>query len=289
VSLAAVAGRTTSIRLGTGVLLAPLRQPVVTAHAIASLDQLSEGRTILGIGRGLDLPETRREFRAAGAPFAGRTSRLEQAIQLWRALWSDSGTGVTAAGPEWQLDDVELRPRPVQPGGPPIWLGGFGAPMFERTGAIADGWLPYPPTADLYREGWTGISDAAARAGRAGALAPAVMATIAVDSTKEPSSFVLERYIEAFYGYPLEIVSLIQATFAGTASGCATWLREYWDAGARVFILRLAAPLDTADGSLAQLELAARELLPLIHAWRADSTLVSAAPSPNEDGGKFDD
>jgi alkanesulfonate monooxygenase SsuD/methylene tetrahydromethanopterin reductase-like flavin-dependent oxidoreductase (luciferase family) len=287
VSLAAVAARTASIRLGTGVLLAPLRQPVVTAHAIASLDQLSEGRTIVGIGRGLDLPETRREFRAAGAPFARRTSRLEQTIQLWRALWS--GTAVTAAGPDWQLDDVELRPRPVQEGGPPIWLAGYGAPMFERTGAIADGWLPYPPTADLYREGWAGISDAAARVGRAGTLAPAVMATIAVDSTNEPGAPVLERYIETFYGYPLDIVSLIQATFAGTASGCATWLREYWDAGARVFILRLAAPLETADGSLAQLELAARELLPLIHAWRADSTLVSAAPSPNEDGAKFDD
>jgi alkanesulfonate monooxygenase SsuD/methylene tetrahydromethanopterin reductase-like flavin-dependent oxidoreductase (luciferase family) len=275
VSLAAVAARTTTIRLGTGVLLVPMRQPVLTAHAIASLDQLSSGRTVLGLGRGFDLPETRREFMAAGVEFARRTLRLEQTIELWRALWSGSGGGVTATGADWRIDDVELRPRPAQEGGPPIWLAGFGAPMFERVGAIADGWLPYPPRPDLYRDGWAGVSDAATRAGRAGMVAPAVMATIAVDSTGQPSANVLEAYIQTFYGYPLEVVSLIQATFAGSADACASWLRDYWDAGARGFILRLAVPLDTIGGSLQHLDLVAREVLPHIRAWATDSTVVS--------------
>jgi alkanesulfonate monooxygenase SsuD/methylene tetrahydromethanopterin reductase-like flavin-dependent oxidoreductase (luciferase family) len=149
--LSAAAAVTRRVLLGTAVLLAPMRPPVLTAQAIASLDQLSGGRLIIGVGRGFDLPETRREFAAAGADFATRTRRLRDTVALWRRLWSD---GRASMDTEYsRLDDEAVLPLVSRPGGPPVWLAGFGPNAFADTGRLADGWLPYPPTPDEYRHG----------------------------------------------------------------------------------------------------------------------------------------
>jgi alkanesulfonate monooxygenase SsuD/methylene tetrahydromethanopterin reductase-like flavin-dependent oxidoreductase (luciferase family) len=238
-TLAAVAARTSSIRLGTAVLLAPLYQPVLLARSIASVDQLSDGRMIVGVGRGFDLPETRREFEAAGVDFESRTQRMIDAIELWRSLWNGSGP-------------FDLEPRPVQPGGPPIWLAGYGPASFRRVADMADGWLPYPPSAEQYREGWAAISGRAQRA-----VTPAVMVTMA--SADEQ----LDRYAETFYGYPRQIVGLLQAMHAGSPAALVDALRGYWDAGARAFLLRLAS----LDAPAKLLELVAQDVLPSLREW----------------------
>jgi alkanesulfonate monooxygenase SsuD/methylene tetrahydromethanopterin reductase-like flavin-dependent oxidoreductase (luciferase family) len=233
-TLAAVAARTSSIRLGTAVLLAPLYQPVVAARAIASVDQLSDGRLILGVGRGFDLPETRREFAAAEVDFETRTKRMTEAIELWRSLWDGSADG-----------PFDLQPRPVQPGGPPIWLAGYGPASFRRVAHLADGWLPYPPSAEQYREGWAAIQ---AQAGPR-TVTPAVMVTIAVHDDPAVADKQLDRYAETFYGYPREIVGLLQAMAAGPPDVVLSVLRGYWEAGARTFLLRLAS-LDEPQSNL---------------------------------------
>jgi len=129
--LAAVAARTERIDLGTAVLLPALRNPVLLAHQIATLDQISEGRLILGVGIATDVPNIRAEFTAAGVPFEKRVGRMLEGLRLCRALWE--GKPVDWDG-RWQVRGGVIGPTPYRPGGPPIWIGGSVPAARERAG-----------------------------------------------------------------------------------------------------------------------------------------------------------
>jgi probable F420-dependent oxidoreductase len=259
--LATAAAITTRPRLGTGVLLAPMRPPALTAQALGSLDQLSGGRLIVGVGSGFDLPETRREFAAAGADFDERIRRMADTITFWRNLWSNGSASL--ATPYARVDTHEIQPRVVQPAGPPIWLAGFGPAAFARVGKLADGWLPYPPSAKDYRSGWQQVQHAAAAAGRdPTAITPAVMATLNI-GPDPASTQELGAYLTEFYRYPPAVVSQLQACHAGNSSATLDFLRGYWDAGARTFVLRVAS----ADAPERQLDTLADAVLPTLQDW----------------------
>src|SRR2546425_11323199 len=85
--MAAIAGRPRRVRLGTGVLLPALRNPVVLAHVVGTLDRAAEGRIILGVGFAADNPSIRKEFAAAGVPFERRVGRFLETLEFCRALW----------------------------------------------------------------------------------------------------------------------------------------------------------------------------------------------------------
>src|SRR5439155_1857044 len=129
--LAAVAARVPRVELGTAVLLPALRNPVVLAQQVATLDQISEGRVILGVGIAADLPNIRAEFVAAGVPFEKRVGRLLEGARLCRALWT--GNPVTWDG-RWKLEGAVLGPVPHRPGGPPIWISGSLPASLQRAG-----------------------------------------------------------------------------------------------------------------------------------------------------------
>jgi alkanesulfonate monooxygenase SsuD/methylene tetrahydromethanopterin reductase-like flavin-dependent oxidoreductase (luciferase family) len=238
--LAALAVRTERAALGTAVLLAALRPPLLLAQAAATVDQLAQGRLILGLGAGFPYPETERQFAGIGVPYAGRIRRMEETIAAIRALWAKPGQPVSYHGDHLHLDQVALAPGPHREGGPPIWLAGAGEAAERRVGAIADGWLPYPPTAELYARGWEGVREAAVRAGRTGAAASGLYVTVALDPSKAAAQRRLRRNVERYYEQPLERVSAIQAMYAGTADGFRDWLARYLAAGARHVILRVA-------------------------------------------------
>ena len=105
--LAGVAGRVKRVELGTAVLLPALRNPVLLAHQVATLDQVSEGRLILGVGFAADVPNIRAEFAAAGVPFDKRVGRMMEGLRLCRALWT--GEPVTWDG-RWQVAGGMLAP-----------------------------------------------------------------------------------------------------------------------------------------------------------------------------------
>src|SRR6476661_85133 len=111
--LAAVAGRTRRVELGTAVLLPALRNPVLLAHQVATLDQIAEGRVILGVGIASDVPNIRAEFEAAGVPWDKRVGRMLEGLRLCRALWR--GEAVDWDG-RWTLRDAVLGPVPHRPG-----------------------------------------------------------------------------------------------------------------------------------------------------------------------------
>jgi probable F420-dependent oxidoreductase len=130
-TLAWLAGCTGRVRLLSHVYVVAYRHPLQTAKAFATLDALSGGRAILGVGAG----HVEGEFDALGVPFAERGRITDQAVVAIRAALSD----------EWGGGEVGQRPRPVQHGGPPIWVGGSSGAALRRAARLGDGWLPQGP------------------------------------------------------------------------------------------------------------------------------------------------
>jgi probable F420-dependent oxidoreductase len=261
--LAAVAARTEQVMLGTAVLLPALRDPVLLAHQVATVDGLSGGRLVLGVGSGFAYPPTEAQFAAVGVPFGARVSRLEEAVGALRALWSSGGEPVSFGGRHVRFDDVVLRPLPAREGGPPLWLAGSGEAAERRVGRLADGWLPYPPRPAGYAEGWARVREAAAEAGRADPT-PALYATVGLTRAGGDAAERMRRSVERSYDAPLSVVSGIQALFAGDAEEVAAWLATYVEAGVRHVVLRVAD-----DDPAAALDVLGREVLPAVRAVRA--------------------
>src|SRR5262245_58816219 len=133
VVLAGIAARTRRIRLGVSVYLAALRHPIVTAKLVASLDQLSGGRVLLGVGAGW-LPE---EYAALGIGWSERGRALDEQIEALRALWREARPA--HAGPRWPFAGIGFAPKPVR-GSVPIWVGGNSRAALRRAARLGDGW-----------------------------------------------------------------------------------------------------------------------------------------------------
>ena len=233
--LAAVAGATKRVRLGTAVLLPLLRRPVQLAHVLVTLDRVSQGRLIAGVGPGADVPGTRQELEAVDMPADRRVTALLNAIDRCRALWRDEDPG------------MKLLPPPLTPGGPPVWLGAQGPRMLREAGTRFDGWLPFSPTPEDYAAGLTVVREAAARAGRSPSdVTAGVYLTLAVAEDKRAAAEQFDEYIRAYYGVPGEVMARMQASHAGTIDSATEWIGAYVEAGAQHVVMRLARP--TLDG-----------------------------------------
>jgi alkanesulfonate monooxygenase SsuD/methylene tetrahydromethanopterin reductase-like flavin-dependent oxidoreductase (luciferase family) len=236
--LAGVAGRVPRVALGTAVLLPALRNPVVLAHLVATLDQVSEGRLILGVGFARDVPNIRAEFAAAGVPFEKRVGRMMEGLRLCRALWS--GQAVDWDG-RWQVMGGVLAPTPYRAGGPPLWIGGNLPASLERAGKWFDGWFPNNPDAATFGAQWQEVQ-AIARAARRDpqAMTGAMYLTLALDADAARAEARLNAFLERYYGLPAELLRRRQASYAGPAEGVAAWLDGYARAGAGHLVLRFA-------------------------------------------------
>lgn len=161
-TLAAMAGATRRIRLATGVLIAPLRPALLLAKTAATLDVLSGGRLDLGVGVGWQ----REEYEGAGVPWAGRAARLEDQLRACRALWTADGPVSFESGTV-SFRELRCAPRPLQPGGPPLW---FGVAASERHAAriaeLGAGWLPIETEPDAIARGVAVLRRAFEQAGR---------------------------------------------------------------------------------------------------------------------------
>lgn len=134
-TLSYIAAETRQIRLGTGILLLALRHPLHVAKAIATLDVLSKGRAICGVGLGW-LAE---EFDAFGIPFRERVGRVREGVQVLRTMWADGK--LAHQGRYYSFPEVTSYPMPIQRGGPPIWFGGTADAALKRAAELGDGWL----------------------------------------------------------------------------------------------------------------------------------------------------
>ncbi len=253
--LTAIAARTRRVELGTAVLLSALRNPVLLAHQLATLDRLSEGRFILGVGFARDIPSIRAEFAAAGVPFEQRVGRMLEGLRLCRALWT--GQPVDWDG-RWHLRAAVLAPTPHRTGGPPIWLGGNGPLSRRRVGRWFDGWFPNSPDAATWAEQWAEIAAIARAHGRApAALTGAIYLTLSVEADAARAEARLNAFLEQYYNRPAAELRSWQACFAGSETAAADWLAGYAAAGAGHLVLRFVGEherhLETIAGVQARL------------------------------------
>ncbi len=228
--LAGVATVTSRVLLGTAVLLPVLRHPVFLAQQAATIDQLSDGRLILGVGAAADNADIRREHAAVGADFTRRASTMVATMQRCRDLWVGADEEIGA-----------ILPGPSRPGGPPIWVGGSGPRTLERTGRFFDGWFPLAVTPEQFATGWATVLAHAADAGRpAGTLRNANYVTITVGEP-EAAAAQQKEHMEAYYGVPFEVMRRFQGGVAGSLETCFDWLQGFVDAGVEHLVVRFGS------------------------------------------------
>ena len=136
--LSHVAALTSRVLLGTSVLIMPYRNPIVTAKMVATLDQLSGGRAIAGVGAGWN----EAEYDALGVPYHERGARTTEYLRLWQACWEPGPT--TFHGRFFSFDQMHVSPKPLQQPHPPIWIGGSSHASLRRAARFAQVWQPTP-------------------------------------------------------------------------------------------------------------------------------------------------
>ena len=232
IALAGIAARTRHLKLGTSVYVLPLRNPVLAAKELATLDFLSAGRMLLAVGVG---NEETREFDACGVPKSERGGRLDEAIEVMRRLWAEDE--VTHDGRYFHLDRIVVDPKPVGP--LPIWLGGRSEAAFRRIGRLCDGWLPSATRPDEIADGITRIQSIAAEHNREiepdhfGAVLTYFVADSLASARRHAAPYLLRRRPDV---PPDEFAAL------GTLDDCAAKIHRYVAAGATKFVLRPAGP-----------------------------------------------
>ena len=254
--LSQAAAMSDTLKIGTAVYLLPLRSAAAAAKLAASLDHLSEGRFIFGIGAGGEFP---REFDACGVSPTQRGARLTEGIEVMRKLWS--GKPVSHHGKLWNFEDVHMQPAPVTIGGPPIWCGGRSEAALGRAGTMADGWMSYVVTPDQFARGLATIDAARTGAGRAAEpFGTAHLLFTRLDDSYErawddATALLSTRYAMDFRK-PAERYCAM-----GNPEAIAATLRKFHAAGVRHFILDM---LGTPEEREAQLKRFADEVRPLI-------------------------
>jgi probable F420-dependent oxidoreductase len=248
--MAAIAAATERVRVGSGVLLGLLRHPAWLAKSLATIDHVSGGRLIVGLGVGGEFPA---EFEAAGIPVRGRDARTDELVDALRHAWSGSAEGF--AGRFHQLPEQPLLPVPVQER-VPVWVGGRSDAALRRAALAGDGWLGAFVSPRRYAERLEQLRAQADAAGRAaGEIVPAFHTYVRVGRTREEAWREAGPFLGAVYGLDPQAVE--RYCMCGTVEEVAAQLAPYAEAGVEHVVLRVAG-----EGELEQLEQLADALVP---------------------------
>jgi len=247
--------------LGTGVYLVPLRHPTPVAKQVATLDHLTEGRFIFGVGVG---GEFHKEFEACGVPVAERGARLDESIAVMRKLWS--GEPATHEGRFFRFEGVTMQPPPRQVGGPPIWCGGRSDAALRRIGRMTDGWMSYVITPEMFRQGLEKIAAAAARANRVfhRGFGTAHLLFTRMDDTYEKALDAATASLSQRYGMDFRKAAQRYCAL-GPPQRVVESIMRFHEAGVRHVVLDFVGPYEERDR---QIERFATEALPLLAGLR---------------------
>ena len=254
IALSMVAAYSKHMKFGTSVLALPLRNPVVLAKQVATLDYLSQGRLFPAVGLGQEEPE---EYEACGVPKGDRSQRTDEAITLMRRLWQEDN--VTHEGKFFTCHNVSITPKTVFKPSPPVWIGGRSPAAARRVGRVGDGWLVSSATPDEVREGRDIVFDTANQCQREieydliGVLMGFFIADDYEQAATKAHQFVTRHRPDA---------SFTEYTALGTTEQVAELIQRYIDAGGSKFAVR---PLCAGDESMEQLEMMGQEVLPMFH------------------------
>jgi probable F420-dependent oxidoreductase len=220
---------TSRVQVGTSIFVAARRNPVLLAHSIASLDYLSGGRFIFGVGVAeRDLRP--QEFAVAGVPMARRGRITDEYLELLPRLWTESL--VTHDGEFFQCEDVTIEPKPVRPGGLPIWVGGRVDASLRRAAKIGSAWMPTLITPANFGELWPRLEDYATSAGRDPAgITGAVYLFATIGPTYEAARSILAPGVEAIFRAPFDAFEGF--CLVGTSEQWLEQIARFVDAGVR--------------------------------------------------------
>ena len=259
-TLAYVAAITTRARLGTAILLPALRQPTVLAHQLANIDQISQGRLVLGLGVGWGMPAIVREWEACGKVHKRRAKDLEEHMTVWRMLWS--GEPVTFEGNGFKLTAHTIGPLPWNVEGPPLLVtagnrGEFIPAQIERVGKFGDGVITTYVNEDDIRKLREVCADAMAKHARPRPDFPlCVYTTIRLESDVAKAESMTRDFLEKYYGGGVNFRGMMGL---GPASAVIDVIKRYEAAGVTDLCLRLVG-----EDQVAQLEQFIRDVLPAL-------------------------
>jgi len=242
VCLTVAAVATTTVRLQTNLCIPAYRNPFMLAKTVATLDALSGGRVILGIGAGY----MEGEFTALGMPYDERNELTDEAITAMRAAWT--GQSVSMDGRHFNAAGNTMLPKPARVGGPPIWIGGNSRRAMRRAIELADGWVPMPSPAKankrLKTPGIENVAELRARIEEAREHATAVGRTEPLEVAFMPMG------LDMFTNAPVQPAAVIESVQELSAAG--------------VTYACITVPGDTRRELLANLEVFATDILPAV-------------------------
>ena len=257
-TLAYVAAMTERVRLGTAVLLPALRQPVVLAHQIANVDQISRGRLVLGLGVGWSLPSAEREWAACGMDHRRRARRLEEHVEVWRSLWR--GEAVTWRSHGVELAEHTIGPLPWTAAGPPVLItagnrGELLPAQLARFARLGDGIITTYVDAPECRVLRERADEALARHGRPLPDFPlCVYTTVRLDDDADRARRATKEFLAAYYGGGVHQRGTMGL---GPASAVIAALQSYGAAGVTDLCVRFVG-----DDQRAQLDRFTKDVLP---------------------------
>jgi probable F420-dependent oxidoreductase len=256
--LATYAAITARVKIGTAVYLIPLRHPVAVAKQVATLDLLSQGRFIFGVGVGGEIV---REFEAVNVPVRQRGSRTDEGLEIITRALSESN--VTFAGKHYQLHNVTLEPRPLQQPYPPIWVGGRSDAAIRRAARYGQGWLGYLVSSQRLQEAMHKMQEWAPTYGRSAAeMQGGMLLFTALAKDYETAKQMAITHLSQRYNQPFD--TLVDRYCAlGTPEQCLEKISAYVEAGMTNLALSFTCPAAQMGDHIEQ---CAAELLPRLRA-----------------------
>ncbi len=253
--LTGIAARTERIKLGTGILVLPLRNPVVLAKQLSSMDQLSQGRMVMGLASGW----YKREFDACGVPYERRGKIMDENLEIMKRLWTEEK--VTGKYMRQDISAAVMYPKPYQKPRMPILIGGYAEKVLQRAAAAGDGWLTYFYRPDAFTKSWNKIKAFAREAGKdPDALLNASQLPIMVGASRAAVEAEMMDWLNKEWDFPAHSDCSRDSAIIGTVDECVAQLREHLAAGVQKIIF---VPYKyRAD----QVEIVAREIIPRLRA-----------------------
>jgi probable F420-dependent oxidoreductase len=263
--LAAIAARTERLKVGTSVYLMPLRHPTLVAKVTSTLDVLSGGRLIFGIGIGGENP---REFEASAAEVRSRASRTDEGLEVLKRLWTESN--VTHHGRHYRLDDVTLDPKPLQNPHPPIWVGARSDAGLQRAVRVGDGWVSVMITPNRFKRCRQRIEELARQQGRLlDEFVFAHYAFLYVTDDLATGRSLATEFLSRLYNQSFDAL-VDHIGIVGPAEACVERLQQFVDAGVNYLIL---APACGPQEQVEQLEVYAQHIVPRLRAPQLNTSV----------------
>ncbi|MFU0504195.1 LLM class flavin-dependent oxidoreductase [Pseudaminobacter sp. NGMCC 1.201702] len=229
--LTGIAARTTRIKMGTGILVLPLRNPVALAKQLSSMDQLSEGRLIMGMASGW----YKREFDAVGIPFEKRGKFMAENLEILNRLWTEEK--VSGEYMNHKISSAVMYPKPFQQPRMPILIGGYVDRVLQRAAVDGDGWLTYFYRPEDFKKSWAKIRNFAQEAGKdPDTLMNASQLPIMVGPSKAAVRDEMMDWLNKEWDFPEHSDCSRESAIMGSVDECVEQLREHLDAGVQKII-----------------------------------------------------